>query len=468
MESILRAGLRTPFYLSRFGIAFLLLAGSVFAANAVRAQEIVCRHIEAVGGRQAVAEIRTIHRTGVVNGEGLFGQYDGKAEEWLDLLSSRIYAATRVAGYERENGWDGTKGWGKDTQAGQTDWSREEAAVTQMLASPSPLFTISQQVGLESLQPGGDTEFHGKSCKLVTVPDNKIQFFVDLQSHLLAGIRIPQALDVVYSDYQTVDGIRLAMTRELILKEPKSTIVYQFEAARLNVDVDDDLFQKSGNRKKSSPHATESQTASFTGKQMIQFLDRDGDQRISIEEATDELRSDFQFVDKNGDGFIDLLEANTIAAYAARRSDKSAMSNTQRVKATSKDGSLNGILARLDRDRDGSIAWEEAPEDLKLFFDDYDQNGDGKITRTEAQAIADYLARNAVSTAPMREPGRGKITAAQLVEQMDADGDGVIGMDEAPNELKAGFSSVDVNCDEVIDRNEAQAIADYLNRQQGE
>jgi Ca2+-binding EF-hand superfamily protein len=302
----------------------------------------------------------------------------------------------------------------------------------------------------------------------VTVPDNKIQFFVDLQSHLLAGIRIPQALDVVYSDYQTVDGIRLAMTRELILKEPKSTIVYQFEAARLNVDVDDDLFQKSGNRKKSSPHATESQTASFTGKQMIQFLDRDGDQRISIEEATDELRSDFQFVDKNGDGFIDLLEANTIAAYAARRSDKSAMANTQRVKATSKDGSLNGILARLDRDRDGSIAWEEAPEDLKLFFDDYDQNGDGKITRTEAQAIADYLARNAVSTAPMREPGRGKITAAQLVEQMDADGDGVIGMDEAPNELKVGFSSVDVNCDEVIDRNEAQAIADYLNRQQGE
>ena len=453
----------------RFVLAVVLLAGLVCEANALDAEEIVRQHIDAVGGTQAVAAIQTIHRTGVVNGEGMFGQYEGTAEEWLDLASSRIYAVTRVATYMRENGWDGTKGWGNDTQAGQTEWSRDEAAVAQILASPSPLFMLSQQIGFTSLQLGGDTDFHGKSCKLVTVPNNTMQFFVDPQSHLLAGIRIPKALDVIYSDYQTVEGIQLAMTRELVLKDPKTTIVYRFRSARLNVDVNDDLFRQSGNRKKSLPHPIESQPASFSGKQMIQFLDRDGDQRISIEEATDELRANFQFADRNGDGSIDLMEANAIAAYAAKGDNTTATPSQQSGGESSANRTVEGIMALLDEDRDGSIVWAEAPEDLRLFFDEYDENGDGKISRGEAQTIADYLARApGASSLPKRELTRGKVTAEQLIKQMDKNGDGYIEMDEAPNELKAGFSTVDLNRDEVIDLKEARAIADYLNGQQGD
>ena len=57
------------------------------------------------------------------------------------------------------------------------------------------------------------------------------------------------------------------------------------------------------------------------------------------------------------------------------------------------------------------------------------------------------------------------VTAAQLMEQMDANKDGKITMDEAPEQLQASFAMVDMNADEGIDIEEAQLIADFINNQ---
>ena len=57
------------------------------------------------------------------------------------------------------------------------------------------------------------------------------------------------------------------------------------------------------------------------------------------------------------------------------------------------------------------------------------------------------------------------VTADQLMSQLDANGDGKIDMEEAPEELKASFALVDANGDGGIDVEEAQTIADFLNNQ---
>ncbi len=49
------------------------------------------------------------------------------------------------------------------------------------------------------------------------------------------------------------------------------------------------------------------------------------------------------------------------------------------------------------------------------------------------------------------------------MSQMDANGDGKIAMDEAPEQLKAAFGMVDANADGGIDLSEAQMIADFMN-----
>lgn len=59
----------------------------------------------------------------------------------------------------------------------------------------------------------------------------------------------------------------------------------------------------------------------------------------------------------------------------------------------------------------------------------------------------------------------GGVTADQLMSQMDANGDGKISMDEAPDQLKGAFDVVDANGDGGIDVQEAQTIVDFLNNQ---
>jgi hypothetical protein len=61
-------------------------------------------------------------------------------------------------------------------------------------------------------------------------------------------------------------------------------------------------------------------------------------------------------------------------------------------------------------------------------------------------------------------PAEG-ITAAELMEQLDADGDGKVTMDEAPEQLQASFGMVDMDGSEGIDLEEMQLVADFVNNQ---
>ena len=70
---------------------------------------------------------------------------------------------------------------------------------------------------------------------------------------------------------------------------------------------------------------------------------------------------------------------------------------------------------------------------------------------------------NVQSTQPQQATGAA--TAEQLMALMDTNNDGKITMEEAPEELKAGFSFIDANSDGAIDLKEAQVMADYANNE---
>lgn len=64
------------------------------------------------------------------------------------------------------------------------------------------------------------------------------------------------------------------------------------------------------------------------------------------------------------------------------------------------------------------------------------------------------------------QPAAGGVTAEQIMNIMDSNGDGRITEDEANAELKPFFAQVDQNGDGGIDVKEAQVIADYANNEQ--
>ena len=122
-----------------------------------------------------------------------------------------------------------------------------------------------------------------------------------------------------------------------------------------------------------------------TAEQIVSYLDKNGDGKISKDEASEELKPHFEQIDANKDGVIDVREAQVMADYQNNQQAGSTELAPAGEPVTAKQ-----IISFMDKNRDGRITKNEASEDLKLFFAQYDANKDGAIDVKEAQVMADY------------------------------------------------------------------------------
>ena len=199
-----------------------------------------------------------------------------------------------------------------------------------------------------------------------------------------------------------------------------------------------------------------------TAEQIVSYMDKNGDGKISKDEASEELKPHFEQIDANKDGVIDVKEAQVMADY-----QNNQQAGSTKLAPAGEPVTAKQIISFMDKNRDGRITKNEASEDLKLFFAQYDANKDGAIDVKEAQALVKYANREqAGSSEPAPAPGR--VTAKQIISYMDKNGDGKLGKDEASKEVKANFQFIDTNGDGVIDVKEAQVMADYANKAQDE
>ncbi|MFP6582528.1 MAG: hypothetical protein VCD00_08200 [Candidatus Hydrogenedentota bacterium] len=97
----------------------------------------------------------------------------------------------------------------------------------------------------------------------------------------------------------------------------------------------------------------------------------------------------------------------------------------------------------------------ESGMNIEMLVDSVELNGD---ISDDVFALPEVIQ----TLIPAEEEG---ITAAGIMDMMDADGDGKITMEEAPEQLQGSFAMVDLNGDEGIDVEEAQLIADFMNNQ---
>ena len=443
--------------MSRFAKLFALGITLAFT-TALRAEGMVEAHLEAVGGSDAIAKIKTIHRTGTLSGTSGYGPLSGTVEEIFDLPKQQGYTSMEMPGYSRKTGWTGNSGWVSDTQAGVTKMPADEVALARINAGPSPLASIHRRYG-GAMKEAGEKEFHDQKCAVVTIEGSPIQFFVNQKTKLLEGMSIPGTFTVTYENYKAVDGVQFAGKSSVQIEAQNMTMVTDYKTTKINGQIDPSKFKKPSSR--SEPARDTAPAESFTARQIISYLDSNGDGKISKDEASNELKPNFQFVDTNSDGAIDLEEAELLAKYA----NAQQAGSTKPAPATSGPVTAKQIVSSMDSNGDGKITKDEASEDLRLFFANMDANGDGAIDLTEAQVMADYANKEqAGSKKPA--PATGGTTAKQIVDYLDKNGDGKIGKDEASDDLKPYFGQHDTNGDGVIDVKEAQVIADYVNSQQ--
>jgi hypothetical protein len=97
-------------------------------------------------------------------------------------------------------------------------------------------------------------------------------------------------------------------------------------------------------------------------------------------------------------------------------------------------------MMQYDANKDGQISKDEVPEFMKNFFDSMDADGDGNITAEEIAARGGG--------------GRGGAGGGMDMMQHDANKDGKVSKDEAPEFMKSFFDRMDGNGDGELDEAE--------------
>lgn len=114
------------------------------------------------------------------------------------------------------------------------------------------------------------------------------------------------------------------------------------------------------------------------------------------------------------------------------------------------------LFGKLDKNGDGQVAADEVEGKAKGIFErlvrNGDENKDGKLSQEEF--TAGMRKRTAAETPDKERPAAPRINPEELFKRADANGDGKITKDEAPERLKPGFDRVDANSDGGIDKAE--------------
>jgi collagen type III alpha len=117
--------------------------------------------------------------------------------------------------------------------------------------------------------------------------------------------------------------------------------------------------------------------------QFFKTLDKDGDGKLIKEELPERMQGNFDRLDANGDGFIVIEEFQR--AMGAMRGQGGE--GGRRPGGDAAGGGLEARMKDLDKDGDGKISKEEAPERMRDNFDRIDSNGDGFIELSELRQM---------------------------------------------------------------------------------
>ena len=122
----------------------------------------------------------------------------------------------------------------------------------------------------------------------------------------------------------------------------------------------------------------------------LKKADKDGDNRLSKEEAPERMKARFDGIDKNSDGYLDLEELKPVIERIVKQMDaRGGPRKGKKPQGAKKPGKgrphaeMFRKLKEADKDNDGKWSKEEAPGHMKENFGKLDANSDGFVDKGE-------------------------------------------------------------------------------------
>ena len=237
-------------------VGALLLACGLFvpdgAAQAQTVDEIIEASLEAAGGREAMARITSVKRTGTFTMSTDFGDIEGDIEVII-IPNQKVYQKLDSDLFQQTGAWNGATAWQTDPlQGGVTDLEGQQAEILigqTLLHFFLPYNTpgAGEYLKLDDAELG-ERPHHVMGLSTGTL---EMELFVDAETKLISKISfetdMPQIGTVKitggYSEYEEYNGAMLA-TRTSLEIPGFATIDTRFTTTEIDVEVDHSIFEK--------------------------------------------------------------------------------------------------------------------------------------------------------------------------------------------------------------------------------
>ena len=244
----------------RLIIAVLVLAWAPLA-SAQTVDDVIEKHLTAIGGRAALAKIKSRSMTGTIALATPVGELSGpvqvmnvapnKARTLIKLDLSAVGAGEMTV----DQRFDGTVGFVADSMQGNRDITGNQLENMKNSTFPSPFLDYKDR-GV-TIELGGKEEIGGKDAYLLTVKPKTgsvVRQWVDADTYLplrvAIKVEVPQMGEVEqtteFSDFRDVDGVKVPFT----LKSSSAAQSFTITLTKVehNTKIDETLFVKPGDR----------------------------------------------------------------------------------------------------------------------------------------------------------------------------------------------------------------------------
>ena len=241
-------------------LALTLLPALSGAANAqsLTADQIIEKHLAAIGGREALTKLTSLKATGTFSVDTPMGALGGPLE-MLAKAPNKVRTTVRIdvsavggpGEMVQEQIFDGTNGWTLNSLQGDQAMSGDELESAKNDFFPTALLKYKDMGVKVELKPAEDVS--GKKAHVLTFTPKSgpaETMYFDQETFMLVRSRstvnsaqmgsIEQISDP--SDYRTVDGVKVAF--QLAQAGGGQSIMIKLTKVEHNVAIDDAVFIK--------------------------------------------------------------------------------------------------------------------------------------------------------------------------------------------------------------------------------
>lgn len=273
--------------------AAIALVSCAGLASAQSVEDVVAKHLAALGGADAIAKIVAVEREADVKVEGQFGPMEGLMA-MKSVPGKKSFQELDLGVFYRVSGWDGgEKGWEENAMEGEKEIEGDGLNLLKAQSQVSPFLnykengvnvelgedaaferlpTLEELAAAASAPPAGADaasepapEREKVDCHVLLVgpaEGNKSKFCIDKATGMIFQVRTTQEnpqfgemeMVVEYSDFEEHEGVKFVKTMKIATGEI-FTMEATYTTTTVNGEIDPTVFQPPSAKAPADPAA---------------------------------------------------------------------------------------------------------------------------------------------------------------------------------------------------------------------